>query len=68
MNNKNEFEEYLKDVHAENYHGTDDDMPDNFEGWLENMDLDLLLAHGDKFGTMMKLKAVKEFSDKLGIK
>lgn len=61
MSNKNEFEEYLRDVHAEDYIGTDDDMPDAFEGWLENMGIDLLLAHGDKFGTLMKIKAVKEF-------
>lgn len=29
--------EKLKEVHAKNYMGTDDDMPDNFEYWLENL-------------------------------
>lgn len=30
----------LKDEHAKDYHGTDDDMPDAYEGWLENLSLD----------------------------
>ena len=33
------FEDYLKDFHAENYHGTDDDIPDDFDNWSANMDL-----------------------------
>lgn len=36
----------LRDIHAENYHGLDDDMPENFEKWLENltvMDLEAYL-------------------------
>ena len=32
-------EEKLKESHAKDYHGTDDDMPDNYEYWLENLDL-----------------------------
>lgn len=35
------FEEYLKWVHADDYHGTDDDMPDAFDafvGGLENQE------------------------------
>jgi hypothetical protein len=32
----------LKNAHAKNYHGTDDDMPDAFEGWLEDLSLDEL--------------------------
>ena len=30
-----EDEEKLKDEHAKDYHGTDDDMPDEYEAWLE---------------------------------
>lgn len=32
-----EQEDKLKAVHAEDYHGTDDDMPDAFEHWLGNL-------------------------------
>lgn len=35
-------EDALKEAHAEDYHGTDDDMPDAFEGWLEDLSLDEL--------------------------
>jgi hypothetical protein len=37
-----EQEDKLNEVHAEHYHGTDDDMPDAFEGWLEDLSLDEL--------------------------
>lgn len=35
-----EQEEKLKEEHAKNYHGTDDDMPDAYESFLENLTLD----------------------------
>jgi len=41
-----EQEQHLMDIHGENYIGTDDDMPDNFEKWLMNLtvfDLDYYL-------------------------
>jgi hypothetical protein len=34
-----EQEDKLKEAHAKDYHGTDDDMSDAYEAWL--MDLDL---------------------------
>ncbi len=34
-----EQEDKLKEMHAEVYHGTDDDMPDAYEGWLEDLSL-----------------------------
>ncbi len=37
-----EQEEKLKNVHAEDYHGTDDDMPDDYENWLMDLDLDTI--------------------------
>lgn len=35
-------EDKLKEAHAKDYHGTDDDMPDAYEAWLENLSLDEL--------------------------
>ena len=37
------FEEYLKELHAEQYHGVDDDMPDDFNNWLEQFDTTALM-------------------------
>lgn len=33
-----EQEDKLRDAHAKDYHGTDDDMPDDYEGWLMEQD------------------------------
>ena len=69
---KNQFEEYLQDAFMElrEIDGmpiTKDNCEDLFENWLQDMDLDLMLAHGDKFGALCKLNAIKEFSEKLKI-
>ena len=34
-----EQEDKLQEAHAKDYHGTDDDMPDNYEYWMSNLDL-----------------------------
>ena len=38
-----EQEELLSEEHAKNYHGLDDDMPDDFENWLMDLDYDELV-------------------------
>lgn len=38
MKNAELFTEYLKEIHANNYSGTDDDMPEDFENWLSEKD------------------------------
>ena len=37
------FEDYLKQLHAKGYTGTDDDMPDAFESWLALFDVNDIL-------------------------
>ena len=44
-----QFEDFLRDKHAENYTGTDDDMPDNFEKWLSSLEIDEWIDLGNKF-------------------
>lgn len=56
MQNDN-FEDFLKTKHAENYMGTDDDMGDSFEGFLEDMDKEDMLIYGDEW-----VKKVLEFA------
>ena len=38
----NAQEDLLKEAHAADYHGTDDDMPDAYEAWLMDLSLDEL--------------------------
>lgn len=36
-NNLEEFEEYLEEVHSEQYLGLDDDMPDDYQNWRSEL-------------------------------
>lgn len=52
MNNMKQqtFEEYLQERHAAQYHGTDDDMSDDFDGWLVNLEIDKFIEYADRWG------------------
>ena len=48
LSTHNMFEDYLKDIHAKNYMGTDDNMSDSFEHWLSNLDVQEMLDFGEQ--------------------
>lgn len=37
INESEEFEEYLKEVHGEQYRGLDDDMSDDYQEWRSEL-------------------------------
>jgi hypothetical protein len=45
---KNFFEDFLKTKYSENYMGTDDDMPDKFEIWLERLDTQEIINYAEE--------------------
>ena len=45
---KTNFEDYLKEIHAEDYHGTDDAMPDSFDAWLKGLDTEEVMQYADE--------------------
>lgn len=45
---KDTFEDYLKTVHASDYTGTDDDMPDAYDAWLSELSADDFIKHADE--------------------
>ena len=47
------FEEYLKLVHANEYHGLDDDMPDAFNDFLADLDGEEYIEYGNAFAKML---------------
>ena len=47
------FEEYLKEIHSNEYMGTDDDMPDSFDDFLGNLDGEEYIEHGNAFSKML---------------
>lgn len=40
---KIDFEGYLTNKHAEQYTGLDDEMPDDYEAWLVDLDIDTVI-------------------------
>ena len=40
--------------HAHNYSGTDDDMPDNFDKWLEQLDSEEYMEFAQEYGEYIK--------------
>ena len=42
------FEDFLADKHAKNYQGFDDDMPDDFSKWLEELQIDDIIKYANE--------------------
>lgn len=57
------FTDFLNEWHARDYHGTDDDMPDAFDGWLENLQIDTLISMADIFARENYLRGFKVATD-----
>ncbi len=47
------FEEFLVDKHADQYIGLDDDMPDSYDSWIENLEHEDLMAYAQEYGDLM---------------
>jgi len=47
------FEEYLKEEHAKVSTAFDDDMPDAFEHWLAEMDMDDVIGFAEEWGSLI---------------
>ena len=56
----NNFEEYLEDKHAKTYMGTDDDMSDSFDSYLQNLDIDDWLRLGTLYGVDKNMEGFNE--------
>jgi len=59
------FEDYLKEVHDKQYHGTADDAPDDYENWLSNVDQEDMIAYADLYAHKY---AFQEMIESIGYK
>jgi hypothetical protein len=64
------FEDFLKEIHAKNYTGTDDDMPEMFDLWITELDLEDVIGFGNQalnlaLGLENKDKVLKEQAQQL---
>lgn len=46
---KKTFTEYLKEVHAKSYQGTDDNMPDAFDKWFDKKNVDEIIEFAEEW-------------------
>ena len=53
------FKEYLQGLHSDHYKGTDDDMPDKFDLWMERLNIDDWLGFGQAYGTYITQETIK---------
>ena len=42
------FEDFLSDKHADGYMGLDDDMPDSFDDWVSNLDVQEIIDYTEE--------------------
>lgn len=59
------FENYLREKHADQYVGLDDDMPDDFEDWVGNLDTQELIDHAEVYGLSRFNAGMKEVLDQM---
>ncbi|KKR00137.1 MAG: hypothetical protein UT24_C0016G0026 [Candidatus Woesebacteria bacterium GW2011_GWB1_39_12] len=49
-----DFEDFLRKKHADQYTGTDDLMPDDYEDWLMDLSADDFIDFGNEYGKVIK--------------
>ena len=58
-----DFEEWLKEWHAKEYIGTDDDMPDAFDTWTSELDTEEIFWLADRAVHEGELRGMKHAAD-----
>ena len=59
------FEQFLQDKHSRQYVGLDDEMPDDFDQWLQDLSVDEWIAYGDLFTTKMLIDQVQNITKEM---
>ena len=57
------FEDFLGDYHSKDYMGTDDDMPDAYEAWLGELEVDHLIKLADIYGQEKYMEGLQKAKD-----
>lgn len=60
MDKDKTFTDFLSNKHAEQYDGLDDEMPDDFNEWLENLDINECIGYADEYVKEEVEKKTKE--------
>jgi len=56
------MEEYLQEIHADGYTGTDDDMPDAFDEFIQELEPEEWIKHADNYAEsiIIRMTVVEE--------
>lgn len=54
------FEEFLEEIFSNNYSGTDDDMPERFDTWISNLDIQDVIDYAALYGKQCYVDGKKE--------
>ena len=57
-----DFEDYLMEKYIKQENPLDDQIPDGFNDWIQELDIDLLIAYGEQYKNI----CVNETIEKLG--
>lgn len=49
MREYKDFEDYLQEKHAEQYDGLDDEMPEDYEEWLVDLDINDVIKWANEY-------------------
>ena len=49
------MEKYLQELHAEEYMGTDDDMPEAFDTWLVELQVEDWIENADRYADIKEM-------------
>lgn len=60
-----DFEDYIQTKHAEQYHGLDDEMPDDYNTWLEDLSIEDWLVYGNNFAHKYALENMEDMAKKI---
>ncbi len=55
------MENYLQEKHAENYMGLDDDMPDAFDAWMLDLEVDEWIEYADEYAVQSAVDKLMEY-------
>ena len=60
-----DFEEFLMDKHGEDYTGTDDMMPDAFNDWIQDLEIEDFINYGNEYVQKFRRKKIDEGKPKI---
>jgi len=62
---KVDFEEFLQEEFMKDYIGCDDDAPDCFDAWIEDLSLCITIKYAEMFAIKCQIKAVNDFCEQM---